>query len=247
MADKRPYAKIDVGYLSNPKIAALLDDNPRAVLLHLACINYGVQHATDGIVPLRIAMRIACGTQCDADLLMQCGLISDIDGTNVAVRDFLEHQRSSSEVKARSQAASLAAASRWDAERNADGSAKGNAERTANRNAEKERESTTSELRPDVARLLDRLDACIVANGAKAPKRTKANVDAARLLLDRDGHTEADVERIIGWATTDTFWKSNILSMAKLREKFDQLSLRAQSQPAQSNAYRPGSDMEVFW
>ena len=120
MADKRPYAKIDVGYLSNPKIAAIIDDNPRAVLLHLACINYGVQHATDGVVPVRIAMRIACGTQCDVDLLTQCGLLLDLGDGNVEVRDFLEHQRSAAEVKMRSQAAIDAASARWDAERKAD-------------------------------------------------------------------------------------------------------------------------------
>lgn len=238
MADKRPYAKIDVGYLSNPKIAALLDDFPRAALLHLACICYGVQHCTDGIVPLRIAMRIACGMQCDAEILMQCGLLIDLGDGNVMVRDFLEHQRSADEVKQRSQANSLAASARWDAERNAERSAK----RNAGRNAEKEREKElSSELRADVARLLDHLDSRIEANGAKKPGRTKVNITAARLLIDRDNEDVDEIIRVIDWATSDSFWKSNILSMSKLREKYDQLRIKSNPVGRSSN-YRIEED-----
>ena len=84
-----------------------------------------------------------------------------------------------------------------------------------------------SELRPDVAELLDHLDRCIVANGAKKPNRTKGNADAARLLIDRDGRPLDEAHRLIDWATSDPFWRSNILSMVKFREKYDQLKIKA--------------------
>jgi len=82
-------------------------------------------------------------------------------------------------------------------------------------------------LRPDVDEILNHLDAAIKANGAKVPSRTKKNLDAARLLLDRDGKTVGQVKACIDFATTDEFWRTNILSMSKLRDKYDQLRMKA--------------------
>lgn len=95
------------------------------------------------------------------------------------------------------------------------------------RGEEKREDASSSELRPDVDGLLDHLDRCIVANGAKKPNRTKGNQDAARLLIDRDGRPLDEAHRLIDWATSDPFWRSNILSMVKFREKYDQLKIKA--------------------
>jgi hypothetical protein len=84
-----------------------------------------------------------------------------------------------------------------------------------------------AEPRPDIDSLLDLLDERIEANGARIPSRTKRNHDAARLLLDRDGYTVEQVAWMIRWATADEFWRVNILSMSKLREKFEQLKAKA--------------------
>ncbi|WIE54209.1 hypothetical protein [Curtobacterium sp. MCBD17_003] len=81
--------------------------------------------------------------------------------------------------------------------------------------------------RPDVLQIIEALEQAIEANGGKKPARTKKNLDAARLLLDRDEHTVDQVLRAIRWATNDPFWRANILSMSKLREKYDQLRLNA--------------------
>lgn len=89
-------------------------------------------------------------------------------------------------------------------------------------------EVATATPRPDVEALLDHLDQRLRENGAKVPNRTKRNRDAARLLIDSDGCTPEQVRRAIDWATSDEFWRSNILSMSKLREKYDQLRLAAQ-------------------
>ena len=75
--------------------------------------------------------------------------------------------------------------------------------------------------------LLDLLDDLIEANGSKRPTRNKKNWDAARLMLDRDGRTVEQIEYLIRWSQEDEFWRGNILSMAKLRDKFDQLRLKA--------------------
>ena len=86
------------------------------------------------------------------------------------------------------------------------------------------------EHRPDVDELLNLLDAEIEANGNKAPNRTKANRDSVRLLLDRDEYTPEQVRYVIGWCQRDNFWKANILSPKKLREKFPQLVAKIRSE-----------------
>lgn len=88
-------------------------------------------------------------------------------------------------------------------------------------------EDADAPLRDDVKRLLDLLDAEIERNGGRPPKRTKKNIDAARMLLDRDGRTVEQVEAAIRWCQADEFWRANILSMSKLREKYETLRLQA--------------------
>ena len=93
-------------------------------------------------------------------------------------------------------------------------------------------QSSSSEVadaptRPDVLHLLDLLDSEIITNGGKVPSRSKKNQSAARLLIDRDGRTVEQVEAAIHWSQSDEFWRANILSMSKLREKYDQLRLAA--------------------
>lgn len=81
--------------------------------------------------------------------------------------------------------------------------------------------------RDDVERLCAHLADRIAANGSKRPKIGTRWLDAARLMLDRDGRTEAQIRAAIDWCQDDEFWRSNILSMPKLREKYDQLRLNA--------------------
>jgi len=81
--------------------------------------------------------------------------------------------------------------------------------------------------RPDVEQICAHLADWIERNGSKRPTITKRWRDAARLLLDRDGRTVDQVMRAIDWCQTDEFWRGVILSMPKLREKYDQLRLAA--------------------
>lgn len=48
-----------------------------------------------------------------------------------------------------------------------------------------------------------------------------------RLMRERDNRSDEEIRRVFQFANNDDFWKSNILSPAKLREKFDTLSIRA--------------------
>lgn len=81
--------------------------------------------------------------------------------------------------------------------------------------------------RQDIERVCRHLADRIEANGSRRPSIGKGWHDAARLLMDRDGITESQIHTAIDWCQADAFWRSNILSMPKLREKYDQLRLTA--------------------
>lgn len=55
--------------------------------------------------------------------------------------------------------------------------------------------------------------------------RWAADIDK---LISIDGKTAGEIERVIRWCQQDPFWRTNILSGAKLREKFDQLVVKEQ-------------------
>ena len=86
---------------------------------------------------------------------------------------------------------------------------------------------TSSEPRPDVDALCTRLRDRIIENGNKEPAITKKWRTEARLLLDKDGREFDKALRLIDWCQQDSFWHSNILSMPKFREQYDQLRLKA--------------------
>jgi len=81
--------------------------------------------------------------------------------------------------------------------------------------------------RADARRLCDHLADRIAEDGSKRPTIGRPWLDSARLLLDRDGRSEEEAHAAIDWCQDHTFWRSNILSMPKLREKFDQLRKQA--------------------
>ncbi|MGL5816634.1 MAG: hypothetical protein ACRCYR_03655 [Phycicoccus sp.] len=89
-------------------------------------------------------------------------------------------------------------------------------------------------LREDVERLCAHLADRIATNGSKRPTVTTRWRDAARRLVDLDNRSEQQVHNMIEWCQDDEFWQSNILSMPKLREKYDQMRLKAMQTPGRS-------------
>jgi hypothetical protein len=90
------------------------------------------------------------------------------------------------------------------------------------------RRGSLNEGREDVQRLCIHLADRITANGSPRPEIGKKWLDAARLMLDNDKRTEPHLHAVIDWCQDHEFWRSNILSMPKLREKYDQLRLQAE-------------------
>lgn len=257
--DSRLWAKIDLGYLTNPKMSDVLDASSNAVLMHLASITHSAQHLTDGHVSPKAMQRVVGGDASDIKILVNAGLWHEPDHDcdecpqpepgKVYVHNYLNHNVSSEKVNKKSKQASKAARARWDKEKKRER----NAERMqtalqddmhdamldrsdrSDRSDTNTSDSADAEPRPDIEAVLDRIDQHCEDHDFKKPNRTKANLNAARLMLDKDERTLEQVNWIMDWVTAHSFWAPNIMSASKLREKFDQLKGQALSnrQPAQ--------------
>ena len=103
--------------------------------------------------------------------------------------------------------------------------------------------------RADVEQLCTRLRDHIAGNTSKTPNITAKWRTEARLLLDRDDIPFDEAVRVLDWCQMDQFWKSNILSMPKFREKFSALQIKAhqQSNVAQFPARQTASEKAQGW
>lgn len=74
---------------------------------------------------------------------------------------------------------------------------------------------------------------------ANNPDYKKPNLQGwandVRLMMERDNRTEEQIIYLMDWCQNDSFWKSNILSVSKLREKFDQLVIRVKEDIGKQN------------
>lgn len=86
--------------------------------------------------------------------------------------------------------------------------------------------TSLAERREDVDHLCDVLADLIEANGSIRPKITKAWRDECRRMLDIDGRDPVKAENLMRWCQADPFWRSNVLSMSKFRDQYDQLRLK---------------------
>jgi len=72
--------------------------------------------------------------------------------------------------------------------------------------------------------------------------RWAADIDK---LIRIDGKTDGEIERVIRWCQADSFWKGNILSGAKLREKWDQLTVKMQGNGKAGNSITDGEPRKL--
>jgi hypothetical protein len=66
------------------------------------------------------------------------------------------------------------------------------------------------------------------------PAQERSWAVTAQRMINRDERDPREIEELIRWAQQDGFWMSNILSMDKLREKFDQLRMKCGQHKEQS-------------
>ena len=85
--------------------------------------------------------------------------------------------------------------------------------------------------------LSERLYKNILLNDSKAKKPNLEKwADYIDKLIRLDGRSIDEIEKVIDFSATDDFWKSNILSTKKLRDKFSQLFVKQQSKVISNNS-----------
>jgi hypothetical protein len=178
----------------------------------------------------------------------------------VYVHDYTEHNRTSEGVKRAAEAGKRGAAGRWgkkqeDANRNANRMRSAYEphsdvhsdpqcdsdeiamprERERKREKEEAKASSREIPRPDIDGVIQGFSELLKSNDIKhKPGQSWRN--ATRLLIDKDGYTPDQIMYVARFATADEFWKSNILSMPKLREKFEALKIKAQGNKPKTGA-----------
>lgn len=214
MADKRAFAKFDVGYLDNPKMLDVLDSSLYAICMHFASVLYCSQHLTDGIVAPKAMQRKTGGSDADVQILLESGLwhapghacenCPQPPASKVYVHDFLEHNREAAEAKRVSEKRSKAAKARWDGEANSNASRMQSAlQKDDVCNAEREREKESVVTRKKPAHRLP--DSWTPNDTHKAYAKTEGiNLDfqAERFRT----HAEANDRRIVNWDAAFKNW-----------------------------------------
>lgn len=100
--------------------------------------------------------------------------------------------------------------------------------------------------RPDVDALCQRLAELMIANECKPPTITQHWRDEARRLLDLDGRDFDKAMHLLDWTQQHKFWRKNILSMPKFREKYDQLRLDALAEWEGARNARSGNGYQPY-
>lgn len=251
--DNRRHVKIAYDFTSNRKLAVLGD--PAFIAMAgwtlLQSIIDSATALSDGlVVPSMVLRKTGAGAEIAKALIEEglwheqghdCDRCPPVRAGHVYIHDYLLHQRSAEASRelstVRSRTGKEGIEKRWARER-----ALLAEQEEVRRNAPpgtvveepepapvKKRAPKVDEIpRPDVDELCAHLADWIERNGSKRPDPTlKGWRTACRLLIDVDGRTPDQIRNAINWCQQDEFWRVNILSMPKLREKYDQLRLAA--------------------
>lgn len=259
--DKRTYVKVHDGLPDHPKI---IDAGGEAGWLYICGLSYASRQLTDGVISKRLVHRLTDGSnpEASASALVRVGLWHDgehdcpkcpLAGPDAyVIHDYLDHQRSASEVadlREKRAAAGQRGGKRSGESRRAASTAEANNEALASdlvkqngsknepetetetevkeKNSRTSAKPDTAPLRHDVERVCKHLAASIEKGGSKRPPVTKKWRNDIRLLLDKDGITPDQAIAAIDWAHANSFWQAHILSPAKLRDKYETLRRQA--------------------
>lgn len=254
--DTRLFIRLDLDYADHPKIIGLSDAAFRA---HVTMMLYSRKYMTDGVLSKPVANRL--GSQWDTDVLAELqsndphapSLLCRDDGS-YELHGFADMQETRAEIDARTarNRANGAKGGRPKKPKETQSVTDSGGDSGTQTKAETETETETdievpkgtsssgfdkSQIKPEHFALIELLNEELAKNGSKLPAITKQNADAVRLLIERDGYTPDQVAYLIRWSQADEFWRANIRSMSKLREKAD--TLRLQSQRKHGEQSRP--------
>ena len=251
-----PWFRVDDGFYSSRKVTQI----PRAerwpaIGLWTIAGTWSAKELTDGFVP-DYQLEELGGRESDADKLVHVGLWVRVQG-GYEFSNWGEYQPTKAEIEAQREK-EAERKRKWRESRESQRESRGT---DAGQDAGHQRVSghpdptrpdptrptstdvDVSSRRDDVDSLCTLLADLIEGNGSKRPTINKQWRDATRLLIDKDGREYDKAERLLRWCQADEFWRANILSMPKFRDKYDQLRLAANKQhsaqvPKLSNAQR---------
>lgn len=242
------WAKIDVNYLTNPKLRAAGRQHKLAPLVHLESILYAADHKTDGIADVEV---ILWNTRAPKTALKACidaGLLADNEDGTVTVHDYTKHQTPASDIKetreARSRAGRAGAKARWS---KTDGKSHGKshsnrmANRNANRNStamprreenrkdveieerEKEEEDDLA-LAPEAPSLVKALADTLA--GAGVPHTVTEDWEGSMSVLVRT-YGATPIKDAIAHIGTDPFWVTTITHPSRIGKNWATLQAQA--------------------
>lgn len=240
-----------------------------AIGLHTLALTYSGRRLTDGTVSKQLPRRFGA-PPIAVDLLVEHDLWEQRAG-GWQIHDYLDYNPSKEKVEAEREAAKTRMKKVRDSRRSSEqrpnfggSSSSPEPEPVPEPTRDKPPGPTSAPAaadggsaalpdRPELARLCTMLADAVEAQGVgrRPNEHTKRWHDAARLLLDLDGATVRQVEYVIAWATSDSFWRANIRSMPKLREKWPTLVLRIKEQDERGRTGgtardRAGADMAAL-
>jgi hypothetical protein len=248
---KLPYIRVAVTMPRHPKLDAV-PRSKRWLLIELWC--YCHETRNDGLITA--AAFEARGTKAERDALLAAGWAQRLPDGSVQMHDYLDYQQSAAEIEelgSKRSAAGKAGAAAKAAKRqaSAEASATASDEQTGSKPqaelavASHEATKRTSG-KPDAPSRLDVEQVCAavvnaeIAKGSKKPTVTDAWRSQARLMLDADRRSLAEVLAVIEWARDHRFWRANVRSVPKLREQFDTLRLQRETDLARFGRDRNG-------
>lgn len=108
--------------------------------------------------------------------------------------------------------------------------------------ADAETTKKSVKFEPQHLALAERLRDRILENkpDARVPKNLNQWADAARLMCEQDKRDPERIARLIDWCQADSFERANVMSMDKLRKRFDELELKANRKPRSRDGPRLG-------
>lgn len=238
------FIRLSLDYADHPKIAGLSDE---AFRVHVEMILYSRRYLTDGVIAKQIAKRwpSTCLAELEANDEQQPSLVKLDDGSYM-LHGYSEMQETRDEIEEKRRI--RADAGRKGGLAKAKQNAKQDAKQKRSRDRGRDRDNnvgnsdeSTDASRDDVQEVLDHLDELILEYDpeAKLPSRTKANINAARLMIDKDGRTVEQIKAAIRFSQDSEFWRPNIRSASKLREQYDKLRLQAQRNGASPGSLQP--------
>lgn len=207
---KGMWVKLSVDFLDDPKIIAAGLEGEVLFIRSLAW----AKKQSEPVVPAHMLGRIGYGIAdpvAVAELLVGLGLWTRVDG-GFGITAWDQWQ---TDLSARTAAGSLGAHRRWHKAGPVDGCEHCVVKPTV-----------PVRVSDDARRLCDLLVERMVANGCRRPAVTDTWLRDMDAIMRLDRHEVGTVEAVIVWCQSDSFWKSNILSPAKLRKQFETLRLR---------------------